>query len=82
MPVVTLFSAAGCHLCERARAQLHAFREELAFELIEIDITGVPELERRYRELLPVVEIDGVHAFSYFVDAAAFRRKLARASAA
>ena len=34
-------------------------RDELGFELEEIDIGGDPELEARYRELLPVVEIDG-----------------------
>jgi hypothetical protein len=47
-----------------------------------VDITGVPELEEAYREWLPVVEIGGKRAFVYFVDAAAFRRKLAQARAA
>jgi hypothetical protein len=35
-----------------------------------------PELEARYREWLPVVEIDGERAFVYFVEPAALRRKL------
>ena len=47
-----------------------------------MDITGVPELEGAYREWLPVVEIGGRRAFVYFVDPAAFRRKLAQARAA
>jgi hypothetical protein len=42
----------------------------------EIDITGDPQLEAAYREWLPVVEIDGERAFVYFLDPAAFRRKL------
>jgi len=46
----------------------------VAFE--EVDITGDPELEARYRAWLPVVEIDGERAFVYFVDPDAFRRKL------
>lgn len=50
---------------------------ELAFELEIVDIGGDPELEARYRELLPVVEIDGEQAFTYFVDADALRRRLA-----
>jgi len=58
---------------------VRALREELGFELQEIDITGVPELEARYREWLPVVEIDGERAFVYFVDEEAFRRRLASA---
>ena len=44
----------------------------------EVDITGVPELEERYREWLPVVEIGGERAFVYHVDPDALRRKLAQ----
>ena len=45
-------------------------------EFDEVDISGDAELEARYREWLPVVEIDGERAFVYYVDAAALRRKL------
>ena len=51
-------------------------REAHEFELEEVDIGGVPNLEARYREWLPVVEIDGERAFVYHVDPAAFTRKL------
>jgi hypothetical protein len=51
-------------------------REEVEFQLYEVDVGGRPELEATYREWLPVVEIDGERAFVYYVDAAAFRRKL------
>jgi glutaredoxin len=73
---VTLYYAANCHLCERARAVVGELRNEIEFELEEIDITGDPELESRYREWLPVVEIDGERAFVYYVDPNGFRRKL------
>ena len=53
-------------------------RDELGFELEEIAIDGEPELEGRYRELIPVVEIDGKQAFVYFVQPDALRRKLDR----
>ena len=53
-------------------------REEVPFALEEVDITGVDELERRHREWLPVVEIDGERAFVYHVDERAFRRRLTR----
>ena len=78
---VTVFHAAGCHLCERALAQLRALRDELGFELEEVLIDGDPQLEARYRELLPVVEIDGERAFVYFVPPDAMRRRLAQAEA-
>ncbi len=75
---MTLYLARGCSLCERARAQLVPLHAELGFAYEEIDITGDADLEARYREWLPVVEIDGERAFVYFVDEPAFRRKLAR----
>jgi Glutaredoxin-like domain (DUF836) len=53
-----------------------ALRDELGFELTEVDIGGDPELEARYRELIPVVEIDGRQAFTYYVQPEPFRRKL------
>jgi hypothetical protein len=49
---------------------------ELGFELEVVDIGGRADLEARYRELLPAVEIDGELAFTYFVNAEALRRAL------
>ena len=66
-------------LCERALAKVRALREELEFELEEIVIDGSPELEARYRELIPVVEIDGQQVFTYYVHEDAFRRRLGAA---
>jgi glutaredoxin len=82
MATVTLFRAEGCHLCERARDQLRALQGEMGFELAEVDVGGDPELEARYREWLPVVEIDGRREFVYYVQPAALRRKLAAQSRA
>ena len=81
MPVdqrkVVLYHAQGCHLCERALRVLHEIRQEIPFDFEEIEIDGDLSLEARYREWLPVVEIDGVRAFVYYVDSGALRRKLA-----
>jgi hypothetical protein len=76
---VAVYHAAGCHLCERALAQVRALRDELGFALDEVAIDGDAELEARYREWLPVVEIDGARAFTYHVHEDAFRRRLAAA---
>jgi glutaredoxin len=75
---VRLYVAEGCHLCERARSTVVAVRDELGFELEEVDIGGDADLEARYRELIPVLEIDGKRAFTYFVPPDALRRKLAQ----
>ena len=57
-------------------------RAEVDFDLREVDISGDPDLEARYREWLPVVEIDGERAFVYYLDAAAFLRRLGAQSRA
>jgi glutaredoxin len=74
-PSVTLFHAQGCHLCDRARDVL----ERVGVRYESVDITGDAGLEERYREWLPVVEIDGARAFVYYVDEVALRRKLSLA---
>ena len=71
---VVFFHGRDCALCERARDVLD--RVGVPYE--SVDITGVDELEARYREWLPVVEIDGERAFVYFVDEDALRRKLSQ----
>jgi len=79
-PSVTVFHADGCHLCERALEQLRALRDELGFDLREVDIGGDEALERVYREWIPVVEIDGRRRFTYHVQPDAFRRAVAQAA--
>jgi hypothetical protein len=49
---------------------------EIPFELEVVDISGDGELEARYRESLPVVEIDGERAFVHFVEPDALRLRL------
>ena len=82
MTRVVVYYADSCHLCERARGQLARLGQEHDFELREVDIGGDDELEARYREWLPVVEIDGERAFVYYLDEAAFLRRLGAQSRA
>ena len=79
MRQVTLYHAEGCHLCAGAREVVDTVRAEVDFDLRLVDIGGDPELEARYRERLPVIEVDGAPAFTFFVTAAALRAALARA---
>ena len=78
MPSITARRAATS-ASGRSRRCVGSCGEELEFELEEVDIGGDPELEARYREWLPVVEIDGERAFIYYVHEDAFRRRLAAA---
>ncbi|HWB56943.1 MAG TPA: glutaredoxin family protein [Gaiellaceae bacterium] len=77
MRAVTLYHAPGCHLCDSARRVIAQVGDDVAFDLHEVDISGDPELERRYRERIPVVAIDGEEAFTYFVHPEGLRRRLA-----
>ena len=73
---VRVYSAPGCHLCDVAKELLEEERRRYGFELVEIDITGDPELEAAYREQIPVVFVDGRKAFKYHVDPAELQRRL------
>jgi glutaredoxin len=78
MTVVTLYGKPGCHLCDDARAVIAGLRESHDFELKEVDITLDPGLFRAYGERIPVVEVDGVERFEFFVDPAELTRSLDR----
>jgi glutaredoxin len=75
--VVTIYRARGCHLCDSAQRVLAAVREEIPFRLVEVEIDGDPDLERTYRERIPVVAVDGEEAFTFFVHPDGLRRRLA-----
>jgi glutaredoxin len=79
-PQIRVFHAEGCHLCERALEQVRALREELDFDLQEVDIGGDEALEAAYREWIPVVEIDGRRRFTYYLQPDAFRLAVAQAA--
>jgi glutaredoxin len=75
-----VYTAEGCSLCGRALEVVREAQAEVSFSLDVVDIGGDPELEARYREHLPVVEIDGERAFTYFVDADALRARVSAAT--
>jgi hypothetical protein len=51
--------------------------EVCAEEYDVVEITGDPELEAAYRGSIPVVEVDGERAFTFFVQPDALRERLA-----
>jgi len=76
MRKVTLYTRAGCHLCDAVKMVLERARAKALFELEIADIDGDPELLRLYNEEVPVVAIDGVKAFKYRLTEAEFLQKL------
>ena len=73
---VTIYLADGCHLCESAQRVLATVREEIPFRLVEVAIDGDPDLEKAFRERIPVVAVDGEEAFTYFVHPDALKTRL------
>ncbi len=76
MREVTLYGRPGCHLCDEARATLERLRGRLAFSLAEVDIEGDDRLHSRYLERIPVIALDGIELFDFFVDVAELEQRL------
>ena len=77
---VTLYTRPGCHLCDEAKASIHAAGCDDEFTLEEINIELDPDLGERYGEDIPVVFINQTKAFKHRVDPREFKRKLRRLS--
>ncbi len=66
---LVLYGRPGCHLCDDARTVL----ERVGAPFEEIDITTDDVLHAAYLERIPVVTVDGVERFEYFVDEVSLR---------
>jgi hypothetical protein len=82
LPDLILYSRPGCHLCDDARDAIQGLLEDRAArsqplaQLREVDITTDPELERRFFESIPVVEL-GADRLELAISPARIRRFLA-----
>ena len=76
MHQVQIYSRHGCHLCDDALATLKLLQKELNFEIEEIFIDGVAELEQKYGEQVPVIQIDHKQHDFFRVDPVRFRKAL------
>ena len=76
-PTVTLYTRAGCCLCDDAKRALLEARLRADFDYEEFDIDADPELRRLYNDEVPVIAINRVKAFKYRVDMREFLKKLA-----
>ncbi len=59
MPVVTVYTRRGCHLCEEAERIVAAEARGRA-EVVLVDIDADETLTDRYTVRVPVVAVDGV----------------------
>lgn len=80
MRQVTLYGSPECHLCEVAKAKLERVRRVVPFDLREVDIRLVPDLQARYGTTIPVVAVDGRDVLVSKVTEFRFLRALALGS--
>ncbi|MEI6219701.1 MAG: glutaredoxin family protein [Actinomycetes bacterium] len=73
MRQVQIYSRMGCHLCEEALRTLEVLQKELNFEIQEIFIEGDADLEYKYGEQVPVIQIDHVQHDFFTVNPVRFR---------
>ena len=75
---ITLYGRPGCHLCDDALALLERIRADAPFALRSVNIEDDDALLRAYLERIPVVAVDGVEVYDFYVDEADLRARLAR----
>ena len=73
-PHLTLYTAPGCCLCDDMKAQLDALRARGGFTLEIVDISGLEELEARFRTEIPVLFADGRKVAKYHATTEALQR--------
>lgn len=70
---ITVYSRAGCHLCELlVEALLPLVRGQLQVDVVDID--SRPDWQEAYATRIPVVEFDSHFVCQYTLDEAAIRR--------
>ncbi|MDP4164562.1 MAG: glutaredoxin family protein [Bacillota bacterium] len=60
--VLTFYTRPGCHLCEKAKAELLEIQKHLDFIFNEVNINDSDELTEKYGLMIPVFELDGEEA--------------------
>lgn len=78
---IILYTKPDCTLCDEAKATLLALRDELSFEVQEVDITADPALDAAFREEIPVGFCNGQKLFKYRIEPGLIRRQLLRRGA-
>ena len=76
MTEVVVYSKPGCCLCDEVKEKLKRLQASHAFNLREVNILEDPEAQRKFKEEIPVVFINGKKAFKYRLDEKQFLKKL------
>lgn len=75
-PHFLLYGRPYCHLCHEMEQALERLQNELSFSFEAIDLDECPELDTRFGELIPVLELNGQVVCHYHLDEQALRAYL------
>ena len=75
---LTLYTRAGCHLCEELEQVLPELATELDFTTEIISIDNNKDLEQTYGSRVPVLALGDDIICEYFLDMAALSETIAR----
>ena len=71
-----LYTKADCPLCDEAKESLELLAAQFPIQIEEIDITADLGLFTKYKELIPVLELEGERLFIHRIHAKTLKRKL------
>ena len=71
-----LYTKTDCPLCDEAKASLELLAAQFPIQIEEIDITANLGLFTKYKELIPVLELEGEQLFVHRIHVKALKRKL------
>ncbi len=71
-----LYTKADCPLCDEAKESLELLAAQRPIQIEEIDITADLGLFTKYKELIPVLELEGKRLFVHRIHVKLLKRKL------
>ena len=71
-----LYTKADCPLCDEAKESLEPIAAQFPIQIEEIDITRNLGLFTKYKELIPVLELEGKRLFVHRIHVKILKRKL------
>jgi len=73
---LTLYTRAGCHLCEEMKAALAPLAREFGARIVEVDVDQADELRALYGNDVPVLFLGSRKAAKHRLDTRQMRRQL------
>ncbi len=70
------YTKADCPLCDEAKESLESLAAQLPIQIEEVDITANLGLFTKYKELIPVLELEGKRLFVHRIHVKVLKREL------